>query len=92
MIRPLTKIRAGRYRSADGRWEFVRDPLDERVWIAYADGDEAMWDTSLSLAHACEKAERTKLPEPGLQAFVETNTNQPTPLTREEVEKVIGND
>lgn len=65
MIRPLTKIKSGRYRSADGRWEFVRDPLDDRCWIMYADGDEVAYDVAGSLDVAVTVAGRVKLSPPG---------------------------
>lgn len=61
-LRPLKKERAGRYRSADGMWLFIKSPAGEWAshvtWHAYyGDEDEAFGMPSLTLRDQVDEAE-----------------------------------
>lgn len=61
-VRPLRREAAGRYRSADGRWLFVKSPAgewDSRVtWHTYCDdGQDAFGMASYTLREQVEDVE-----------------------------------
>jgi hypothetical protein len=59
-VRPLhgvETVHGTRYRSHNGRWEFVRDPLT-RFWLAYLDKDTDPLDNAERLRDLVAVAER----------------------------------